>query len=157
MGRPVVRAVRSLGVDRPAVSSLSLPLPVPCLRLPALHRGEAALGCFDSKSFLFFFLISSFFQPRSFQPFPSLVRHLGLPLIVTLRGAGLTSHLTGLTCSRWSISANPGHPLSRHFLSSFHARQTSLPFMDGFRAHGQRALQVALQIILFKTILSSIL
>ena len=101
-----VQAVRSLGVDPPAVGSLSPPLPIPLLRLPALYRRAARSpwgGCsrlFWFKKLPFFF--STFFQSQAFQPFPSLALHPGLPLIVALHGAGLRSHLAGLTCSRWS-------------------------------------------------------
>ena len=121
--------------------------------LPGVH-GEAALGCFDSKSFLFFF---DFFSIPSISAVSLSGSASGpaLDCCPPWSGAQVTprrSHLLQVV-----ISANPGHPIFCHFLSSFHTRQMSFPFVDGFRARGQRALQVASQIILFKTILSSIL
>lgn len=123
--------------------------------LPGVHR-EAALGCFDSKSFLFSF-ISSFFSVPSISAVSLSGSASGpaLDCCPPRSGAQVTPRRSPLL--QVVISANPGHPMFCHFLSSFHARQMSFPFVDGFRARGQRALQVASQIILFKTILSSIL
>ena len=95
-----VQAVRSLGVDPPAVGSLSPPLPIPLLRLPALYRRAAWSpwgGCsrlFWFKKLPFFFRL--FFNPKHFSRFPLWLCIRACPWLLPSmeRGSGHTSQVS---------------------------------------------------------------